>query len=267
MIWTIIPIYNRIKYLNEILAVLSKHSKYATVVVNHGNDLTIETNLRSDTRIDILVNTNVGKEVWWTGAINLGVMEVLKKARKDDKILLLNDDIQFDSGLLRRFAELNLNKTIYGSHIVSVNSSQNNSVGCGIEYDVKKMNFKFSRYHKINGEKCLNKESGTLSGKGTLMPISVINDCGLFDEWKFPHYGADYSYFNKVKKLGYKLKIDEKAFIHDLEPSGWRQNVKLTDYFGRYSALSMLMQYKLIREFDKTQLIILRKIFRKLILK
>jgi GT2 family glycosyltransferase len=55
--------------------------------------------------------------------------------------------------------------------------------------------------------------SDLLPGRGTLIPVSVFNEIGLFDEVNFPHYAADEDFSARAKKIGYGLVISTAAVV------------------------------------------------------
>jgi len=50
--------------------------------------------------------------------------------------------------------------------------------------------------------------SCSLPGRGVLIPRSVFNVVGLYDEKKFPHYAADMDFSVRAENAGYKLFVD-----------------------------------------------------------
>jgi len=43
------------------------------------------------------------------------------------------------------------------------------------------------------------------SGRGTLFPIEIFKQLGLFDELHLPHYAADYDFTFKAARANYKI--------------------------------------------------------------
>ncbi|KKU74655.1 MAG: hypothetical protein UY01_C0029G0001, partial [Candidatus Nomurabacteria bacterium GW2011_GWB1_47_6] len=50
-----------------------------------------------------------------------------------------------------------------------------------------------------------------LPGKGTLIPVEVFEKIGNFNYRRLPHYIADYEFFCRAKRNGFKLIVSNKA--------------------------------------------------------
>ena len=148
--------------------------------------------------------------LWWTGGMNLGLQYIFKKCNpNNDFVLLLNNDIYFDENFVSKVLNVSLQngKAIVGSldtdgktqKVIAVRHLQKEGITTP---DISLSN---------NGG--LIFDSKTLNARGTVVPVEVFSKIGLFSK-KFPHYHADYDFFYRAKRAGYKLAIDSKATIY-----------------------------------------------------
>jgi GT2 family glycosyltransferase len=52
-----------------------------------------------------------------------------------------------------------------------------------------------------------------MAGNCVLFPVAAIEECGLMDEEKFPHGWGDIQYLVRMRKKGWRLLVDPKAYV------------------------------------------------------
>jgi GT2 family glycosyltransferase len=52
-----------------------------------------------------------------------------------------------------------------------------------------------------------------LAGNCVLIPVDAIRECGLMDEKHFPHGWGDIQYFARMRKAGWQLLVDPRAYV------------------------------------------------------
>jgi GT2 family glycosyltransferase len=52
-----------------------------------------------------------------------------------------------------------------------------------------------------------------LAGNCVLIPADAVRECGLMDEKRFPHGWGDIQYFVRLRKRGWRLLVDTKAYV------------------------------------------------------
>lgn len=216
-IFIVIPVFNKIHYTTKCLMSLTKqtYKNFQTIVVDDGStDGTTETINQLFPNVIVLQGTG---DLWWTGGTNMGVEYALKEAKENDFILTLNNDLEVRDDYLESLVEAyeNNKPCLVGS--VSVNSNNPEK----IEFLGEKRNF-------CTGKSCptvnikhyselLTKhryiDSDVLPGRGTLIPVKVFNQIGLFDFDCFPHYAADHDFARRAYKAGYKLIVSTQAVV------------------------------------------------------
>lgn len=147
--------------------------------------------------------------LWFTRAMNLGISDIMSKAQGDDYVLLLNNDVVFDSDYVEQLVESigessktcigSINKSLKEKSLMYVMHKQISGITRPIKIDFK------------NSDHLL--ASDVLNTRGTLVPVKIFKDIGLLSKL-FPHYGSDYDFFYRAKKAGYKLIVDTKAIVY-----------------------------------------------------
>lgn len=156
--------------------------------------------------------------LWWTGAINLGVEYALSQAGQDDYILTLNNDTVVRSEYVQTLlsSASKYPKSLIGSISIS-DEDESTVVDAGVRINwltAKHTNLADGRsYNDILREGSLIPNVDVLPGRGTLIPIKVFKKVGLYDFKRLPHYGADYEFSRRANINGYNLLINYEAFL------------------------------------------------------
>lgn len=174
--------------------------------------------------------------LWWTGSLNLGLETILKIASNGDYVWTINNDCIFRNDVLQKLynclKKIGNKMGIAGS--IVLDSKTREVWDSGVVVGWSKLRFSRSTDAK---------KIDALSTKGTLYPIGVFKDIGLFDAKHFPHYFSDYEFSIRAKKNGYDLLICPEAKIYNRsERTG---NSELS--FSRKSKINPLLQLNIIR--------------------
>ena len=220
MIYIIIPVFNRKQFTRACLVSLNKQTfnSYSIIVVDHGStDGTAE--MIADNFPGVMVLSG-NDSLWWAGAINLGVKKVLSLPSSDDELILtLNNDLVVNPDYLSQLMNVyRSNKLcLVGSVSVYYNDPEKIQFA-GISWHPVMAKFKANAISNRNySELALNVddvESDLLSGRGTLIPVEVFRNFGMYDAERFPHYAADEDFSLMCKRNGYRLLVAVKAVVY-----------------------------------------------------
>ena len=161
--------------------------------------------------------------LWWTKAINLGVRYALanSQAIQVDMILTLNDDLTIGHDYLAMLlaAYHSNSPCLVGSVVVDIkNPSYLEYAGTACN-DYTAKGIQTSTLYDNDYQKLAAAHNvvptHNLSGRGTLIPLSVFQIVGIYDERNFPHYMADIEFSVRVRRAGYKLLISTKSVVHN----------------------------------------------------
>ena len=96
-IYVLIPVFNRIKYTKTIIKCLRGQTlkkNLKVYIVDDGSTDGTGAWLKKQSDINTINGTG---SLLWTGAINLGLKTILKKANLQDWLLLINNDVEINN--------------------------------------------------------------------------------------------------------------------------------------------------------------------------
>ena len=265
MIYLVIPVFNRLNYTIDCIESLQKQSytHFSIVVVDDGStDGTYDYITRNYPGVTVLKGDG---NLWWTGAINMGVSHVLSNGASDkDFILTLNNDLIVPAKYLEKLLEKHSQNSpcLVGSVSVDIHNPEQVDY-CGVKWD------KFSAKHRsafklpvtLHDLQSVSEtlETDLLPGRGVLIPVPVFQKIGLYDRISFPHYAADEDFSLRSKNEGYKLVICSQAYVmsyikeSNLNVKHSRKNLRFWyDYFFSIkSSCNLKYRYRWARKHAK----------------
>lgn len=207
----VIPVLNRWLQTKSCLESLrgSNYKNLEIIVVDHGStDETVRA-LRElypeVTRVDADVS------LWWAGAVNIGIREALRRGTR--LILLMNNDCIVAPEtitILAAHAKIHEDAVISSIHV----SKQNNRV---LNYPITScllLGFTTVKLPQISQKQSIPILRSTqliVGGRGVIIPASVFQHVGLFDERNLPHYGSDHDFYLRCRKQGIQLYVATDA--------------------------------------------------------
>lgn len=206
----IIPTYNRLSYLKDLLNDLNSQSnkEFAVLIVDASESN--ETKLFSSNIFSVDVHyLSIDNNVFWTGAINRGIIYVKTHLDWVSGIILLNDDIRISKDFVENIYLLKSRniKSLIGCVNINI-TDKSTVVWAGMVtnkwFAITSYLFKSQNINLIDNNLILN--SFTLIGRGLYIPMAAFDEVGSFDEKHLPHRG-DTEFPLRAKKRGYKLFI------------------------------------------------------------
>jgi N-acetylglucosaminyl-diphospho-decaprenol L-rhamnosyltransferase len=214
-IHVVVPVFNRKSYIERFLLCMRSQTfrNFKVIVVDDGStDGTAELVTELFREVQLLRGDG---NLWWTGAINLGIRHAIAQASETDAVLVINDDLEVDPDYLEVLYTLwkSMPKTLIGS--VSVNIEDHDTIVNGGTI----INWWTAKYRTLNQkrklsefEKIYSVDVSYLTGRGVLIPIEVFHEVGLYDDRHFQQCG-DTELPVRAKNAGYRLIVSYKSIV------------------------------------------------------
>lgn len=239
MIYILIPIYNRKVLTLECLASFAKQTcmDYEIIIIDDGSVDGSAEAIRELYPAVTIVHGN--GNWWWTKSMNKGVHFILQKAKQEDFVLCINNDVEISPDYLEKLVQTSKehNRALVGSLVKNL-YDKNIIQDAGVRTEWKK--FYFPK-HDFDSSKKINTVIDALSARGMLVPIEVFKKIGLFSKM-LPHYTSDYNFSIRAKKQGFSLVMSYEAIVYSKDQPGDKQFSFWKYYFSRKSSSNIPMQ-------------------------
>ena len=210
----VIPVHDRrettLQALRSLSRIDSSGLELHIIIVDDGSTDGTRSAIRTEfPEVEIIAGDGT---LHYAGGTNRGIEAAL--TRDPDLILTANDDTVFHEQFLQRMISTTLEnpKSVVGALLLlwdepdkafQVDFSWKSFRG-GWQQPVGKSAFDFpSEPFKVEG----------LAGNCVLIPSAAIRECGLMDSRKFPYGWGDIQYFVRMRKHGWQLLLDPRAFV------------------------------------------------------
>lgn len=218
MIRVVIPVHNRLALTRACLASLREQTfrDFVVYVVDDGStDGTFEA-LRADHPEVIVLRGN--GHLWWAGATNRGVGRALQEAGPSDYVLTLNNDAVAPADYLEKMVRAAAASAAAALGSVLVKASDESSVvdaGVLIDWTTAKYTFlgPGCTIGQLTEQRTGPYTVDLLCGCGTLFPVRVFRQLGLYAADKLPHYAADYEFANRVRRSGEQVLVNPEGIL------------------------------------------------------
>lgn len=222
MIYVIIPVHNRRKLTQRCLQCLQEqtYKDIKTILIDDGSSDGTSEMVRTNFPSVKVINGD--GNLWWAEAVNVGVRYALEDSSSDrDMILTLNDDTEFNTVYIQSLIDVyeQFNPCLVGSVCVDINSLDK------LEYAGSRLELNWAKWHNSatlfnnSYKKLLSMnpkiiDSDSLPGRGTLIPISIFKQVGLYDSVRFRQYMADIEFSVRCNKIGLPLYVSTESVVH-----------------------------------------------------
>jgi GT2 family glycosyltransferase len=216
-VWICIPVHNRVHFTLQCLECL-KHQDFQdfrVVVCDDGStDGTSQSIREKHPEVTLLEGDG---NLWWTGGINRCVQYALRNANVNcDYILTLNDDLILPENFL--------------SSLIKTAGDYPGAIVTSAVYDIKhpgkmvspgwRQSWISSKATPLDPRKDHLRTDKSVasvthaSGHGTLIPVSIFREIGLYDEEALPHYMADYDFTHRARRAGNEILVCFNARVY-----------------------------------------------------
>lgn len=219
-VFAIIPVYNRLHYTLSCIRDLQSQT-YADlkIIISDGgsSDETVSLISRDYPDIDVVC---ADQEAWWAGSMGLGIERALSlSSNPEDMILMINNDTQIEEDYVETLvAASKAYNAAVGSLVVdSKNPSKVLDAGEYLDWAT----YEFTVRSCIETAELFRDDVDVLPGRGSLIPIRMLQEVGSVNAKDFPHYLSDYEFFTRIKHAGFRLGVSyETSIMAHIEETG-----------------------------------------------
>ena len=239
-ICAVIPTYNRLNFTVGCVNSLRKQTVngFEIVVVDNGStDGTSEVIPKSFPEVPLLKGHD---NLWWSGAVNLGIKYALKK--DFEYIILLNNDTEVTPDYIEKMIYWAEQKptALFSSMVYDITTGEPFYVGARMDWRQGKEEPLINKIPKDKFHGLI--EVTHLPGRGLWIPAIVFNKIGLFDAKNFPQKAADYDFTFHAAKAGFPLfcNCDAKLYGYTKEVTGaeYTKKFSLKNYYKHLTAIN-----------------------------
>lgn len=233
MLSIVIPVHNRKQFTRNCLQSLQSQSVRADhiIVVDDGStDGTDEMLTKDFPFIHVLKGDG---NLFWTAAINKGIRYA--QALDTDYVLTLNNDTIASPNFIEKMLQASHQQpcALIGALDLDQATRKPYYGGEIINWKLNTSKFLLSILEK---EEQIGLHAVSLfPGRGLLIPRSVFETIGLFEEKQLPHYMADYDFTLMAKRNGFPVYCNYDALLYTYPEEGGDHQVRkkktLKNYF------------------------------------
>jgi GT2 family glycosyltransferase len=213
----IVPVFNRreitLNYLKQMGRLSHAGAELSFLVVDDASTDGTTDAIRKQYP-DVIVLQGTG-DLWWTGAINVGVKYALQNSY--EAVLIMNDDLGLDNNFLTHL--LKVSEDNPGSLVSSVTVHKDEEgreelLTCGFKrsgffYDIRTLHA--GEPYSDNLDKVVRCD--LLTGASLFVPISVFKKIGIFDNQKFPHNWGDFEFTLRASLNGFPCLVATRSKV------------------------------------------------------
>jgi len=236
-VFAVIPVFNRLSLTRDCLRCLRAQSYPRLVIIVADGGSTDGTQDAIKREYPDVVLLCGAKELWWTGAMRIGIEYALRhRASDEDAVLMMNNDTLIDPRYVETLVRVSRERKAAVGGLIVDSRDPSHIVDAGELIDWE--HYTFPVKTTVEPGEIFYDQIDLLSGRGTLVPMGMILQAGNVNAEVFPHYIADCEFFCRLRRHGFRLGVSYEAVV--------LANVAETGLFLRSSRLKVREAWDLL---------------------
>ena len=214
MIYIIVPVHNRIELTkNFYKSLLIQNLDFKLLLIDDASE---DGTFDYFSKVEHCVVLRGSGELFWGGAINLGLSWVRSRISLEDTVIFANNDVVLEPNTLYEMLIQQVKYSPCAYSPLSIDETTLRVTKTGTTY--RSWFFALSK-HPFQDQKLdeiVDKQlvvCDLMTARFLIMSPEVVFSVSEIDWRRFPHYGADDDFILSVKKLGFKVLLDPNNFV------------------------------------------------------
>lgn len=229
-VFAVIPVFNRLHFtLGCIEHLKAQNYPSLRIIVADGGSTDGTIQAVRETFPDVVVLTSEA-ELWWAGSMAAGIDHALRESRGEaDFVLMMNNDTEIPPDYVATLVAASQSFDAAVGALVADSRDATRVLDAG-EYVVWSP-YSFPVKTNVDPSERFCDDVDVLPGRGSLIPLSMIRTAGNVDARRFPHYLADYEFFYRLKRKGFRLGVSyETRVLAHIEETGILPGVGVSSF-------------------------------------
>jgi GT2 family glycosyltransferase len=211
-VFAIIPVFNRLHFTQACIKVLQAQTyQPIEIIVSDGGstDGTVEVLRRDYPEVSVLTTDT---ELWWAGSMAAGINHALARSQNpDDYLLMMNNDTEIPADYVATLVDTAQTHDAAVGALIVDSRDPDHILDAGEYIDWESYSFPVKNTIAANEFFC--DDVDVLPGRGSLIPLSMIQSAGNVNEQQWPHYLADYEFFYRLNQHGFSLVVCYETYL------------------------------------------------------
>lgn len=220
VVYAVIPVFNRLHYTRTCIQNLKAQTYHSISIIVADGGSTDGTVAAIRAEFPEVAVLTAQQELWWSGSMAMGIHHALGLSTgAGDAILMMNNDTEIPADYVATLVKAagEFNAAVGGLIVDSRDPSVVLDAGEFIDWKT----YSFPVKNNVFPEERFCAGVDVLPGRGTLVPLRMIQAAGNVDAVHLPHYLADYEFFYRLKQHGFNLGVCyETRLLAHIEETG-----------------------------------------------
>lgn len=213
-------VYNRTRLTIECINMISDQmrklgKRYHILIIEAGDDAALLEGLSAELEniVDVI---KVPGSTFWTSGMAIGVDYLMEISSKEDVFIFFNNDIVIPKGTIQYMMTYDYRNDLAVSPI-SISAHDHMSVPTGVSVKSWLFCYHKTEYKNMDMEHLSTKpdiSADFMTQRFLWLGRQVVDKVGNYRADVLPHYGGDYEFTARMKRLGITVLLTPKAHVY-----------------------------------------------------